>query len=161
MQLEMLDVEIGVSRARTMSARPNSSPESRTASDFGDTWRQLTELLEDPRQLRPLLGIGGNRLHRRMRDLRLQRGRSALGDDAPVVDDADAIGEHVGLFQVLRGEEDRDAVLLREPSDLGPERRAGLRVEAGRGLVQEEDARPVDEREREVEPALHPARVRA
>ena len=44
--------------------------------------------------------------------------------------------------------------------DLGPERRARLRVEAGRRLVEEEDARPVHEGEREVEAPLHPARVR-
>ena len=48
-----------------------------------------------------------------------------------------------------------------EAADLGPERVAALRVEAGRRLVEEEDARAVDEREREVEAALHPARVRA
>ena len=34
-------------------------------------------------------------------------------------------------------------------------------VEPGRRLVEEEDPRPVDERERQVEPALHPARVAA
>ena len=39
--------------------------------------------------------------------------------------------------------------------------RAALDVEAGRRLVEEEDARPVDERHREIEPALHPARVAA
>ena len=96
-----------------------------------------------------------------MRDLRLELGRRALGHDPPVVDDADAVREHVRLFEVLRGEEDGDAVLLRETPDLGPERGAGLRVEPGRRLVEEEDARAVDEREREVEAPLHPARVRA
>ena len=46
-------------------------------------------------------------------------------------------------------------------ADLLPERRAALRIETGRRLVEEEDARPVDEREREVEPPLHPAGVAA
>src|SRR5439155_15392221 len=68
-------------------------------------------------------------------------------------------GEHVGLLEVLRGQEDGDAVLAREPSDLGPEGRAALRVEAGRRLVEEEHARAVDQRERQVEAALHPAGV--
>ena len=73
---------------------------------------------------------------------------------------ADPVGEHVGLLQVLRGQEDGHALLPRQARDLLPERAAALRVEARRRLVEEEDARPVDEREREVEPALHPARVR-
>ena len=38
---------------------------------------------------------------------------------------------------------------------------AALRVEPGGRLVQEQDPRTVDEREREVEPPLHPARVAA
>jgi hypothetical protein len=56
---------------------------------------------------------------------------------------------------------DRDAVLLREPADLLPERGAALDVEPRRRLVEEQDARAVDECERQVEPALHPARVAA
>ena len=38
---------------------------------------------------------------------------------------------------------------------------AALRVEAGGRLVEEQDPRRVDEREREVQPALHAARVAA
>ena len=78
----------------------------------------------------------------------------------PVVDDPDAVAEDVRLLEVLRGQEDGDAVLLREPADLLPERVRALRVEAGGRLVEEEEARPVDEREREVEAALHAAGVR-
>ena len=37
----------------------------------------------------------------------------ALGDDATVVDDADPAGERVGLFEVLRREEDRHAEVAR------------------------------------------------
>ena len=48
-----------------------------------------------------------------------------------------------------------------QPLDLLPERGAALRVEAGGRLVEEEDARAVDERQRQVEPALHAARVAA
>ena len=46
-------------------------------------------------------------------------------------------------------------------ADLLPQRGAALRVEAGRRLVEEQDARAVDERQREVEAALHAARVAA
>ena len=38
---------------------------------------------------------------------------------------------------------------------------AALRVEAGGGLVEEQDPRPVHQRQRQVEPALHAARVAA
>ncbi len=78
-----------------------------------------------------------------------------------VVDDPDPAGERVGLLQVLGGEEDGDALLGGEPRDLVPERGAALDVEPGRGLVEEEDAGAVGERQRQVEAALHPARVAA
>ena len=113
-----------------------------------------------PRAL-ALGGVGGNDLDRRAADLGLQRGRGALGDDVAVVDDPDAVGEHVGLLEVLGRQEDGDAVLAAPAADLLPERGAALDVEAGGRLVEEEDARAVDERERQVEPALHPARVAA
>ena len=71
----------------------------------------------------------------------------------------DPVGEDVRLLEVLRREEDRDAVLAREARDLFPERGAALWIEPGGRLVEKEDARPVHEGEREVEPALHPARV--
>ena len=77
--------------------------------------------------------------------------RSSLGDDPAVVDDPDPVGEDVGLLEVLRRQEDGDAVVLREAAHLFPER-AALDVEAGRRLVEEEDLRRVDEGEREVEP---------
>ena len=37
----------------------------------------------------------------------LRSGRRAVGDDLPVVDDDDLLGEPVGLFEVLRREQDR------------------------------------------------------
>ena len=43
--------------------------------------------------------------------------------------------------------------------DVAPDRVAADRVEAGRRLVEEDDARAVDERGREVEAALHAAGV--
>ena len=78
----------------------------------------------------------------------------------PLVDDADAVGQHVGLLEVLRRQEHRHAV-VGQPADLVPQRRAALQVEAGRRLVEEQQPRAVHEREAEVEPALHPARVAA
>ena len=122
---------------------------------------ELAEAVEDRGRAVEVGRVGRDRLDRRPPHLGLQRGRRALGHDAAVVDDPDAVGEDVGLLQVLRGQEDGHAVLARQPADLAPERGAALDVEAGRRLVEEEDLRPVHERERQVEPALHPARVAA
>src|SRR5206468_9322 len=47
----------------------------------------------------------------------------------------------------------------RQPLDLPPELDPRLRIEAGRRLVQKQDLGPVDESERDVETALHAARV--
>ena len=104
-------------------------------------------------------GVGRDRLDAGPPDLGLEGRRSTVGDDVAVVDDPDPVGKDIGLLQVLRGQEDRDAVLPREPRHLRPERVAALRVEAGRRLVEEEDAGPVHEGKGEVEPALHPAGV--
>jgi hypothetical protein len=79
----------------------------------------------------------------------------------PVVDDPHAVGERVRLLEVLRRQEDGDPVLVREPRNLRPQRCAALQVKAGRRLVEEEDPRLVDERQRQVQAALHPARVAA
>ena len=85
----------------------------------------------------------------------------ALGDDLAVVDDADPVGELVGLLEVLRGEEDRHAELLVEPAHLVPHARPAHRVEPGGRLVEEQDVGVVHERGGEVEASLHAARVRA
>ena len=78
-----------------------------------------------------------------------------------MVDDADTIGEHVRLLEVLSGQEHGHAVLGGQACDLLPQRRAALDVEARRRLVEEQNPRVVDEREREVKPTLHPTRVAA
>ena len=97
----------------------------------------------------------------RTADLRLQRGRRPLRDDLAVVDDPDPIGERIGLLEVLRGEKHGDPVLAGEPRDLLPEGGPALRIEPRGRLVEEQDPRPVDESERKIEPALHPAGVAA
>src|SRR3712207_7288505 len=47
-----------------------------------------------------------------------------------VVDDRDAVGEHIGLFEVLRREEDRHALVARQVRDLLPHVRAARGVKA-------------------------------
>ena len=95
------------------------------------TRRRLgAEAAEQPAQPLELVGRLGHDLDGRLADLRLQLRRRALRDDPAVVDDPDAVGEDVGLLEVLRRQEDGDALLAREAPDLVPERRAALRVEA-------------------------------
>ena len=83
----------------------------------------------------------------------------AVGDHAAVVDDRDAVGQPVGLVEVLGGEEDGRAV-GDERLDRLPQVEPAARVEPGRRLVEEEHRRARDERGGEVEPAPHAARVR-
>jgi hypothetical protein len=80
--------------------------------------------------------------------------RRAFGDQLPVVEERDPVGEFVGLFQVLRGEEDRDPVRGEAADDL-PHGATAARVQAGGRLVEVDDAGVADQRHREVEPAPH------
>ena len=132
-------------RARARRRRaPRRPPSSRTATLFGLPAAGSPKRRERRARGAPCRsGSAGRRLERDAADLGLERGRRALGDDVPVVDDADAVGEHVGLLEVLRRQEDGHAVLAREPLDLRPQRAAALRVEAGRRLVEEQDGRAV------------------
>ena len=91
-------------------------------------------------------------------DLPLERVGRALGHDPAVVDDREAVGERVGLLEVMRGQEDRGPQLA-QVADLVPHARAGLRVQPGRRLVEEEHARAVDDAEPDVEAAAHAAGV--
>jgi hypothetical protein len=77
------------------------------------------------------------------------------------MDDSHAIGQGVSLLQVLRREEDGHAIAAGESRDLGPERRPALYVEPGRRLVEKQDSRGVNQCERQVQAALHAARVAA
>ena len=80
----------------------------------------------------------------------------------PVVDDPDPVGQHVGLLEVLGGEEDGHAVVARQPRDLGPQVGAAGGVEA-RWSARRGTARAGEwtSAKRQVEPALHAARVAA
>ena len=112
----------------------------------------------------------GHRLHHRRHALRValdasdddirsdrpfQIGRRALRHDSPLVDDADSLRQLVGLFQVLRGQEDSDAQLLVQTADLGPDSGAARGVEAGGRLVQKKDLGVVNQCSGKVETALH------
>src|SRR5205807_350323 len=90
-------------------------------------------------------------------DEALQLVPGALGDQLAVVQYGDAVGELVGLLQVLRGQEDRDAVVGDQAADDLPHGAAAARVQAGGRLVEEDDAGVSDQGHGEVEPAPHAA----
>ncbi len=89
----------------------------------------------------------------------LQLVRAPRRDHGAAFDDGQLAGQPVGLLQVVRGQQDREALARGQPGDLVPHRRAGLRVQARGGLVEEQHLRPVDQPHGHVEPALHTARV--
>ena len=92
--------------------------------------------------------------HRIADDLPLEFARGPLGDDRAVVHDRQPVTEGIRLFQIVRGQKDRRPALLDGP-DVVPQIRPVLRIEAGGGLVEEQDLGLVNEPEGDVEaPAL-------
>ena len=90
-------------------------------------------------------------------DQRHDPGRRVERDHAPVAEDRDAVGEALRLLHEVGHEEDRHAAVadrLDEPPCLAP----GMRVEAGRQLVEDGDLRPADQREGDRQPLLLAAR---
>src|SRR5690606_12850098 len=83
-----------------------------------------------------------------------------FGDEPPVIDDRESVCEAVGFLQVLRGEEHGRA-LGRDGAHDVPHLVAAARIEAGGGLVEEEELGSTDEARRDVEAPAHAARVRA
>ena len=69
---------------------------------------------------------------------RHQLARRAGRDDAAAIDDRDAVAELLGFVQVVRRQQHRVAVLL-HLQDVAVQLAAGLRVEAGRRLVEEDE----------------------
>jgi hypothetical protein len=89
---------------------------------------------------------------------RLELVRGALGDHEPVVDHRDPVGETVGLVQVL-GRQEHGGALGDERLDRVPYTDAAARIQARRGLVEEENRRPRDECRRDVDTTAHAAGV--
>src|SRR5262245_1310856 len=107
-----------------------------------------------------ILGAGEREEHRLERVLAVPRelgklarsqaelAERALGDHAPVVEDADAVAELLRDGEAVRREEDRDAA-RGEPAEQLAEGERALRIHADHRLVEDEDPRAVDERGRE------------
>ena len=132
-QLQVGDLDVlGVERPHHLGQRPPRRPRSRTPMLSASWWgqspspkRSSTRAMSCARER-----SAGTASTLDCADLGLERVGRALGHDLAVVDDPHAVGQHVGLLEVLGGEEDGHAVLLRQALDLLPQRRAAL---AGRG----------------------------
>src|SRR5215471_16211878 len=83
--------------------------------------------------------------------------RGADSDDFAVVNHGDAVGDAVGLFHVVGGEEDGDAFGFVQALDVGPKLVAALRVKAEGGLVEKKDLGGVQEAAGDLKAALHAA----
>ena len=88
-----------------------------------------------------------------------QLARRALRRDLAAVHDHQPVAQLLGLVHVVRGQDQRHALLL-EPEQPVPHHVPGLRIQAGRRLVQEQDLGLVDQRPGDGEAALHAARQR-
>src|SRR5207253_2669142 len=80
-------------------------------------------------------------------------------DELAAIEDADAVAELFGDVKAVRREEDRHAA-RGESAEQAPEAERTLWVHADHRLVEDEDARAVDQRRRKREPLLHSVRVR-
>ena len=81
-------------------------------------------------------------------------------NDLAMIQDGDPVAQAFGLLHVVGGEEHRPPARLQAFHDL-PGLPPRLRIEAGRGLVQEEQLRVSDEGARQGQPLLLAARERA
>ena len=86
-----------------------------------------------------------------------QLARLAFGDFLAVVQHQQARAQALGLVHEVGGQQDGSALLQQQLQPL-PHQVAGLRVEAGGGFVQQQQARAVDEGAGQRQAPLHPAR---
>src|ERR1035441_2361220 len=146
-----------------------------------DRYTQARELLEQLIEILLLGYIGLERIfidaaHGEVRDRRRLENRAArvehesLGiepaqqiahaialDDAALVDDRDVAAQALGLFQVVRGQDDRSAPGIDVAQKI-PHRAPYLDIHARSRLIEDQQARLVHERARDHEPSLHAAR---
>ena len=87
----------------------------------------------------------------------LEAGGGVAGHDLAAADQGDLVAERLGLLEVVRGQEDRRALLV-QAADVAPQLLAQLDVDAGGGLVEDDQARLVQQGAGEQQAALHAAR---
>ena len=79
-------------------------------------------------------------------------------DDAPRVEDRDAVGDRREHAEVVRDQHDRELVLAAEPVEQAQDPRLHGDVERRRRLVGDQQPRPAGESDRDRDPLPHPAR---
>ena len=81
--------------------------------------------------------VGSGNLHAILAHGSLEVGGRIERDDLALIDNGDAIAV-LGFVHIVRGDEDGDLLALMEFADVLPDRGAGLRIEADRGLVEKQ-----------------------
>jgi ABC-2 type transport system ATP-binding protein len=87
----------------------------------------------------------------------IRGGRLIAREQAAAAQQGDLLAELLGLFEVVRGEQDRRPLAV-QAADVGPQLEAQLEVHAGGRLVEDDQPRLVHERAREQQAPAHAAR---
>src|SRR5581483_4662585 len=140
-KLERLNLEIGVVEDPHDLGQLGLAARELHADAAATSQMRLPEGGQELGQPVTGIGVGGRELDTWTADFGLKLSRRPLGHDMTVIDDPDAIGQDVGLLQVLGGEKDSHALAVGEALHLLPQRRATLRIKPRGRLVQEEDPR--------------------
>ncbi len=158
-QGEVVDLDrLGIERAHDRGERRRAvgDLDGDRAGVGIDGWLGAGRPADDERGIREPGAVGRHDRDAVAADAALELAGRALGDHAAVVHHRDAIGELVGLIEVLRGEQHRRAG-GGDLADRLPDRGASAWVESGGRLVEEQDGRREHEARGDVEAAAHPA----
>ncbi len=142
-------------RRRTSSGTPSSPARTIRLPSSQLTPRPPNSAL---RRLPGLLLVVGHDLDRLF--ARPQRGHGALDHRAPLVDDDGPVADLLDLVQQVRGEQHGRAGRAELADELAHVLHA-LRVEAARGLVEDDHLGPAEQRVGDAETLLHAVRVAA
>src|SRR3954469_3983767 len=156
-EIERLDIEPGLVQGyddRTDLGRAVLELDHQSAVTCGEGGAEAAQDLLRALFLPVLLHQG--ELEVWLADFGLECGWGALRDQLPSGDDPDAVGELVGLLEVL-GREEHRVPLGVQLADLLPDRPAADGVEAGGRLIEKEDFRSVNQRRRQIQSAAPPA----
>ena len=130
----------GVERAEHVRSGLGAVGDGELDDEVLDDGRFFRERCEQRDRLVQCIPVAQRHGDHRRPQVGLELCRRPLGDDAPVVDHHDVAGQSVGLFEVLRRQQDRGA-LADQVLDGHPEGLAALGVQARRRLVEEQDRR--------------------
>src|ERR1019366_2003361 len=113
------------------------------------------QLVQQPRRVIGLelheLAVAGAVGHAIVRRAHAELARRADRQDAPVLDDRHAVGERLGLLEIMGGQQDRLAQVAQRAHRL-PGGAPRLGIEPRGGLVEEDQLGVAHERQREIEP---------